>query len=290
VIGVSVDHEGVHAVLSDLTGAVAARHRTVLDRDRPVASLRGAIDALYAQLDAPLLCIGVGVPGEVDAAAGIVRHAASLGWSDIAVGSPLEARYDVPVYVGHGTELCAMAQYAYGTGRSPSPLRLVTLQVGTGLELGVTLDGGSVHYGGDLGSLRTRLPGVADPVSMAELLDVLPDMGDEAGDGSHETDYLRWRYRASRGDAKALARLDELADRLAPVVAWTVALLRPDQLTLAGPIVDLGEDFLQDVSSRAATWLPGGQLDAVQMTLAYAERLGPLGAVALAVQKELSIV
>lgn len=267
VIGVAVDLEGVHAVLTDLAGEATARHRAPLNPDRPLDALAGAIDGLRAQLDAPLLCIGVGVPGEVDAATGTVRSAASLGWHDLAVAPPLSERYGVPVHVAQGTELCALAQYAFGNGRTSGPRRLVTLQIGRGVEFGVTLEGGSVHYGGDL----TPMLG----------------SGDDAVD--EPTDYLALRYAAAHGDHEARRRIDAVAARLAAPVAWTCVLLRPDQLTLAGPVVDLGDAFLQPLRAAVRARLPGG-LDGVALSLAYVSRLGASGAVALALQRELAIV
>lgn len=284
VIGLGVDHEGVHGVLADLAGTVTARHRSALEANDPVASLTGVIDGLCAQLDAPLLCIGVGVPGEIDGAAGMVRRSDALGWRDLPLTHPLTERYAVPVHLGHGTELCALAQYAFGGRRDDSPLRLVTLQIGRGIELGVALEGGTVHYGGDLGSLHGHLPGTAGPARLEDLLNVGED------EATEPPDYLGLRYAASLGDAAARERVQRLAARVAPVVAWTAALLRPNQLALAGPIVDLGDEFLADVARHAGTWHPGGHLDDVQLTLAYANRLGALGAVALAVQRELAIL
>lgn len=284
VIGISVDHDGIHGVLTDLAGAVTARHRAALAPDDPIASLTGVIDGLRAQMDAPLLCIGIGVPGEVDGAAGVVRRTDAFGWRDLALTRPLAERYEVPVHLGHGTELCALAQYAFGADRDASPQRLVTLQIGRGIELGVTLEGGTVHYGGDLSSLFGHHPGPSGPERLEDLLRV----GDTQDAGP--PDYLEWRYAASQGDAAANERIQALAIRLAPVVAWTAALLRPNQLALAGPIVDLGDGFLEDVVRHAESWLPGGPLDDVQFTLAYANRLGALGAVALAVQRELAIL
>lgn len=269
VIGVAVDRDGVHAVLTDLAGAATARHRAPLDRARPLDALAGAIDGLRAQLDAPLLCIGVGVPGEVDPASGTVRHAAALDWSDLAVGGPLSDRYGVPVHVAQGTELCALAQYAFGNGRSSGPRRLATLQVGPGVEFGVTLEGGSVHYGGDL--RRAATPDGAAPLD-------------------EDLDLLALRWAAAHGNVDARARIAELAERLAPLVAWTIALLRPDQLTLAGTVVDLGESFLTTLRDATRPRLPHRQLDRVGFSLAYTQRLGALGAIALALQKELAIV
>lgn len=294
VIGVAVDHDGVHAVLTDLSGEAAAHHRAPLDATRPLDALTGAVDGLLAQLDAPLLCIGVGVPGEVNAATGTVRDAAARGWRDLAVAPPLTERYGVPVHVAQRTELVALAQYAFGSGRVSGPRRLVTVQLGPGVEFGVTLEGGSVHYGGDLRAMLDSAD-VADEDPVA--------------------DYLTLRFAAAHGDADAQARIATLARSLAPVIAWIVTLLRPDQLTLAGAVVDLGEPFLDRLRDAVRERLPGDglgrdgldgegldgeglaggrlrgdSLGGVTFSLAYAGRLGTLGAVALALQKELAIV
>lgn len=285
VIGLTVDVSGIHAVLADLGGTIAARHRSRMHAARPVESLVGAIDGLRAQLDAPLLCIGLGVPGEVDSRLGRVLRSDTLGWHDVALVPPLRERYGVPVHLGHGTELCALAQYAYGAGRDTWPQRLVTLQIGPGVEIGVALEGGTVHYGGDLGSLRTVFADADGSTRLHDLLGVAGSMGADGG-----TDCLQWRYAAAQGDADARSRIDALVAGLAPLVAWTAALLRPDQITLAGAVVDLGEPFLQDVVRAADAWGAGALLEGVEMTLAYADQLGARGAVALAVQRELAIL
>lgn len=292
VIGVSVDHDGVHAVLTDLAGQASARHRVATDEERPLDAVTGAIDGLRAQLDAPLACIGVGVPGEVDAVAGVVRTSARMGWRDLAVAPPLSERYGVPVHMAQGTELCALAQYAFGAGRRSGPQRLVTLLVSHGVEIGVTLEGGSVHYGGDLSAVMS--PRLEPGGGRTTLAEQVRSWGEQAsageGDPQAPPDYLALRYAAANGDASAVERVEALAQRLGPLVAWTVALLRPDQLTLAGPVVDLGEDVLARVRDAAAGWLSDGELRTVEFSLAYTGRLGPLGAVALALQRELAII
>lgn len=302
IIGVAVDHFQVSAALTDLAGNVIAQQRVELDPERPFELVAGAIDGLRAQLDAPLLCIGVGLPGDVDAARGLVRRSAALGWRNLSFAEPLAQRYGVPVHVGHGTELAALAQYAFGDPLEGTPDRLLTLLVERGVEVGVTLEQGAVHYGGDLGSLRLPLPGGngqangdGQPVALAQLLGgsgplalrVRSLLGQEP-DGP--LDYLQLRYQAARGDARASELIAEVARLLAPVVAWSVALLRPDSLSISGPLTELGDEFTVLLHETVETYLPSGELDDVPLSLAHSRLSGALGAVALALQKEVAIV
>src|SRR5688572_14860003 len=69
VIGVSMTSWGVDAVLAYLNGQSVLHHRTDLAGARDeeaVAVLMETINALIAQLDVPLLCIAIGVPGLVE--------------------------------------------------------------------------------------------------------------------------------------------------------------------------------------------------------------------------------
>lgn len=294
VIGIGVDHFQVTGVLTDLAGDVVAQHRVELDPKRPLELIAGAIDGLRAQLDAPLLCIGVGLPGVVDERSGSVKRSSPLGWSELPVAPPLVQRYGVPVHVGHGTQLAALAQYAFGERAESAPRRLVTLLVERGVEVGVTLEKGAVHYGGDLSSLRSMTP--SDEVAkLGELLDssgrlaekIRSLVGRAAGDG---IDFLELRYLAANGGVAAAELIDEVAESLAPLVAWAVALLRPDNLSIAGPVTELGDDFLASLRIASQAWLPTEELSAVQLSLADTKLTGALGAVALALQKELAII
>src|SRR5258708_11365639 len=69
VIGISLTAERVLGVLCDLNGEVLVHHFRDLGGvrgDALVEILSEVINGLLAQSNAPLLCIGVGVPGMVD--------------------------------------------------------------------------------------------------------------------------------------------------------------------------------------------------------------------------------
>ncbi len=268
VIGLSVSDAGLLGVLSNLDGVRSALHRVTLAAGEvPTQALLEATASLVAQLDAPLACIGVGLPGS-----GGAEPAARLA-----------REFGVNVYRGNQAELTALGQLAFagangrtgsqGNGESKAGTvveRLVTLLVDDRVEIGVCLASGAVHYGSELTEL------VAWPNGAA------PE-GDELA-------LLQLRHAARKGDADALAAIDAVASHLAAPLAWIEATLRPDEVSIGGRLSALGEPLLDALDRRAfdAEGSNGpGAGHAPRLSLAYSAQLGAMGAVALAIQSEL---
>jgi predicted NBD/HSP70 family sugar kinase len=302
VIGVSLDTQRVMGVLSNLDGRVIAEHYALLDGasgDRVVTILSEVIGGLMAQLDAPLLCIGIGVPGVVDSEGSTVEHAAHLGWRNLPLGERLSAAFDCPVYVANDTELTALAHYAFGGQDIRSVHNLMTVLVNSTVEIGVAVQGTRYHHGGDIGGLRAALPTQHDRQPLETHLSwqavqqrtltlradypqtMLPETG---------LSYLHIRRAAAHDDALALALLDEIAGVLAEVVGWGIALLQPDYVALAGGIVDLGDLLLVRLRAKTRALLPPEQVERVTFSFAEGSNLSALGAVALAIHNELDIL
>lgn len=295
VVGATVETHQISAVLANLDGQIVARHSTALQGaqgDEAVTVLQETINGLVAQLDAPLLCLGIGVPGTVNEASGVVCESPLLGWQNVALADLLASHYDVPAFVANSTELAAMAQHAdveNGDART-----LVTLLIDHNIEIGVVIGGSNTHFGSDVGALH-----VASPTGGLQALDhvlTLPALQKRAATlaATHNTTpktvtYLGLRRGLLQRDAVATALYEEAAGQIAQVCAWAIALLRPDQLVLAGPIVDLGEPLLARVVDATRAAFPSAAVDTVTFTLTDAKSLSAVGAVTYALQQELGI-
>jgi predicted NBD/HSP70 family sugar kinase len=297
VIGVSLDNGRAFGVLCNLAGQVIAQHYDELGSaqgDEAAAVLTDVINGLVAQLDAPLLCVGIGVPGVVDAGDGVIADSPPLGWTNYALVERLTRHYNVPVYTGSSAELTALAQYAFGLDSDDDSTRLVTVLVTNSVEVGITLDGTAYHQGGDISTLSE---GNSDSLRLDERLgwgavqqraavlrtpgSLLPENG---------LTYMHIHYAAVNGDAAAQQLCDELSTDLARIMAWIVGLLRPDHVSLAGPIVNLGDEFLSAVVARTKALLWSKVVDPVDFSLAYSGNLSAIGAAALALHHELDIL
>ena len=304
VIGVSVDAHAVHAVLTNLDGTVVAEHEAPLDGhlgEDAYDVLVSAINGMIAQLDAPLLCIGVGVQGFVDSEAGLVVRSSTLGWRRLPLVERLNVRYQKPAYLANNTELTALAQHALGDLPAGAVDTLVTVRVDETVEVGMTLRGGEVHHGGEIGGLLTgsagpdgaferqriedRLKWETIAARAAALKSALPDsMLPDSG-----LTFMHIRYALAQDDPAAAIIYGEVAEVLADIMAWAVALLDPDQVVLAGGIADLGAPLLERIEAATRLRLSAERLYA-HFSLAEAENLSALGAAAEAIQAELGIL
>lgn len=296
VIGVSLDNGRAFGVLSNLAGQVGAQHYAELNGaqgDETEASLTAVINGLIAQLDAPLLCIGVGAPGVVATDAGIVEDSPPLGWYNRPLADRLITQYSVPVYTGNSAELTALAQYAFGLDSDDPSSKLVTLLITNSVEVGLTLNGTAYHQGGDLSGLRAageRLdrqlgwPSVQQRVVelRAEFPDtLLPEQG---------ITYMHIHYAGLNGDPAARQLGEELSTHLAEIIGWIIGLLRPHHISLAGPIVNLGDEFLNRAIEKTEALLWPQITRSVRFSLAYSDNLSAIGAAALALHRELNIL
>ncbi|HEY9604910.1 MAG TPA: ROK family protein [Allocoleopsis sp.] len=88
----------------------------------------------------PVLAIGVGTPGPVDAAGRIARVAINLtGWLDVPLADLLEAKTGCPTVVANDANCAGLGEAWLGAGR---PFRnLIMLTLGTGVGGAIFLDG-----------------------------------------------------------------------------------------------------------------------------------------------------
>lgn len=302
VIGVSLDDTVARAVLVNLHGHVAAEHITPLEGQTGEAAVKILIEtlnSLVAQLDAPLLAVAVGVPGVVETDSGVVKRSPVLGWYDLPLAQRLKTIYRCPAYVANNTELAALGQVARGNLDAREGHNRVTFLINGTVEVGVTVQGAVYHRGGDIGAMRYIPRGQASAVPLANMLgwQAVQHRAADLRRGYPDTrlpatglTYLHIRHAAGLKDPAAGVLVDELASVLSIGVAWSIALLRPHTIVLAGQIADLGDLLINRLRHHAAERLSIGDIAPVQFTLASGLDLSARGAVVFAVNNELEIL
>ncbi|UNK70012.1 ROK family protein [Microbacterium sp. H1-D42] len=105
------------------------------------AVLTGILDAageLRAQLaDPDLRSIGIGIPGLVDAEAGLVVHAVNLGVESLAIAEHVQRMLGVPCFVENDVKAAALGAAALRDDGAP----IAYLNLGTGVAAGIIVDG-----------------------------------------------------------------------------------------------------------------------------------------------------
>jgi predicted NBD/HSP70 family sugar kinase len=200
------------------------------------------------------------------------------------------------VYVANNTELVARAQVAFGASDTETDSHLVTVLLNHGVEIGIVAGRHIYHHSSSAGYLPIRLGAL--PVALAaafsheHLRDQIQRLKNQYPASQLQPDYLTYlqlRSALIQDDALAKVLFEDLADTLAELFSWIIALHRPDHVALAGQISDLGERLLERVRAKLNDRLPSDVVNAVTLSLMEAGQWGASGAVAYALQQELGI-
>jgi glucokinase-like ROK family protein len=146
LIGLDLARGDFRGAVINLRGEI--QHRIDLPlRDRSseaaLTQVHELVDALVEETDSPLLGIGIGAPGLVDAVNGVVQRAVNVDWRDVPLRDLLQARYDLPVYVANDCQVAALAEYTFGQNEGAKDL--VVINVGYGVGAGIILKGQLLH-------------------------------------------------------------------------------------------------------------------------------------------------
>jgi predicted NBD/HSP70 family sugar kinase len=288
VLGLDIGARFLRGAVSDLGGTIRARQ----DVELAVADAADAVEA-SARLQAALLAaagleaervdsVVVGVPGVVTAD-GTLRLAENVaGLEGRRFAEELQAALDLPVTLENDINLAALGERWQGVARGVADF--VFLSVGTGMGAGLVL-GGELHRGrnGAAGEIDFALAGVGETVdpSAAQVSELAHDLAGLAADPRSVFTSAR------RGEAGALAVVDEVARRIALHLAPIAAVADVELVVLGGGIGANGDLLLDPIGRLLGEWLPFPPRLAVS-TLGEAAVL--TGAVAVGLQAALENV
>jgi predicted NBD/HSP70 family sugar kinase len=108
-----------------------------------------------------LSAIGIGLPGFVDCAEGMVFWSSILAERSVPIAAAATARLGLPVYVDNDANLVALAELWFGAGRSLSDFAVVTIEhgVGMGFVMNHRIYRGAQRLGMELGHTKVQLDG-----------------------------------------------------------------------------------------------------------------------------------
>lgn len=108
-----------------------------------------------------LSALGLGVPGFVDCAEGMVLWSSVLSDRGVPLAAAATARLGLPVHVDNDANLVTLAELWFGAGRSLSDFAVVTIEhgVGMGFVLNHKIYRGAKGLGMELGHTKVQLDG-----------------------------------------------------------------------------------------------------------------------------------
>lgn len=247
-IGVDLGGSKIEGIAIDPDGVERLRQRIATPRTGYpdiVAAITGLVTALEAELGSRG-SVGVGIPGAISPATGLVKNANSTALIGHPLDRDLEKALGRPVRVANDANCFALSEAADGAAAGASVVFGVI--IGTGTGGGVVVDRkvllgpnaiagewghsplpwptpdelpGPACYCGKRGCIETFLAGPA----------LSRDHHARTGEQSTAAEIAG---RAEAGDAGAIATIERYADRLARSLATVINLLDPDVVVLGG--------------------------------------------------------
>ena len=275
VLGAQFTESGCHAVLADLcAGPVAWADRPVLgpNPDDYVEALAACVEELRGMAPAPILGLGVGVPGLVDPKGREVVVSVPHGWQHVPICDMLEERIGMPVVATNRAKAAALGEYWQGDHeRDEERDHLAYVYVGAGIVAGFVENGalyvGSGGSAGELGHTTIVPDGPACACGNRGCLHMLasesailrevrtkarqvPESGLAGGLPMHALGALtieRLLEAARQGDPVVLKVVRGAATWVGIAVANMINLMNPSLVVIGGSIAGFGDPFLESV-------------------------------------------
>jgi len=247
-IGVDLGGTKIEASAIDRGGGMAVRHRV----PTPAGDYAGTIAAVVALVRriedqlGPLLPVGVGIPGTLAAATGLVKNANSTWLIDRPLGLDLAAALGREVRLANDANCFALSEASDGAAAGCRNVFGVIL--GTGVGGGVVVDGrivvGANAIAGEWGHnplpwpRPDELPGPDCYCGRKGCIETFlsgPGLAaDHRRHGGQDLDGRRIVARAAAGDHQCETTMQRYAGRLARALASVINILDPDAIVLGG--------------------------------------------------------
>lgn len=306
-VGLDLGGTKVYGAVLD-GGEVVAEAKRKTPREGGAVAVVDAMAGVVADLGGldGVAGVGIGAPGAVDAAAGVIREAPNLaGFGEpVPLAELLRARIgEVPVVLGNDVTAAVLAEHELGAGRGARDW--LGIWAGTGVGGGLVLDGavrrGPTGVAGEIGHTVVDLAGVrvcgcggrghleayAGRRAMEREARARQAAGERtalvelAGDGPMTSKVFAKALAA--GDPVATELLDAAVDALGAAVASAVTLLDVELVVVGGGLADrLGPAFTGRVDAAARARLFPGVVSLRVVPAALGDRAGAVGAALLA--------
>ena len=310
LIGVDLSGSSVfRGALVNLQGQIL--YRTTVSIDNKTGS--AAVELIFTLLDdliprstTPLLGIGIGSPGLIDAKNGIVRRAVNLGWEDMPLRDLLAQRYPGPIYVSNDSHITALAEYSFGDRETTS--NLIVIKIGRGIGAGIVIHGdlyyGDGHGAGEIGHVVVNENGepctcgnngcletvAGIPAILRKAQRIAATQPDSQLASAPTIEWETLIAALNAGDPYIAGLVTETGCYLGPVIANLIACFNIHHIIISGRIADFGPQLLDTISVETHRRVLPSM--AAETTIGYAgfgEDIGILGSAAMLLKHELGL-
>src|ERR1700730_536172 len=262
---------GAAVAIGDVTHGEPV-HRDTPSHDGPAAVLDAVAEcAREAAGHAHIRGLAIGIPGPIDAGAGVVHDAPNMtGWTEVPAAAMLSERVECPVVICHDAAAAGYAELKAGAGRGARHLLFITVSTGIGGALFIDGDlyDGATGSAGEVGhtpisdngpACGQGHPGCLEGTSSGTAIAARVRAELAAGTASTlegidpaSIDARVIATAANAGDALSLQVFNDAGHALGRAIGGFINVLAPDVLVIGGGLIRAG-DLLLKPGRGAAT-------------------------------------
>jgi predicted NBD/HSP70 family sugar kinase len=282
IIGIDISRTHSRVALCDMKLRMLGCEELLEARSKPekvLADIKMSAEALLKENKlsfSDVLCIGVGVTGPYDRAAGNLLHVDLMDeWSGFPVRGQLEKIFPHPIYIDNGAHAAVIGEYLYGGGKEYRNVSFFDCEVSircAHVSSGVLIrpangtEDAVSHITIDMMGERCTcgrrgcLKCYVSTLTISDNIRRRIKNGEDTLLGAIEPrviSYIAYTDAADKGDALALNELRKAGDVFGVGLANYITLLNPDLAVISGPLPILSKEFYDAAMSRIRQELCG---------------------------------
>jgi predicted NBD/HSP70 family sugar kinase len=292
IIALDLSSHDFQGALVDLSGGIVADESVPgATGERGLEAVADLVSSLAARSTSPLLGIGIGTPGVVDPAQGLVTSA-NLRWYEAPLAATVAGATQAPSQIINDAHAAALHEYSVHLPRVPS---LALVRVGRGIGSGYVLDGhfyrGDNAVTGEIGHVRLDDTGKLCSCGNTGCLETVTSMSALLAAVGGEQELTHERIAAIAADPSAVDQVKTSAIALGRGLAPMVALLAVRDIVLWGEVTSLGETYRETVEREIRSRVLPVNTDLIHVHYASAGGDAVIkGAAGLVLSSELGVV
>ncbi|GAA3403622.1 ROK family transcriptional regulator [Paenibacillus hodogayensis] len=258
-VGVELDWHRIHIGIVDLQGNVIADGRYPRSAnesaDATIERIGAEIDRLTKANDidcARLIGIGVGLPGIVDNAKGVVVFSVQLGWKNVRLAERLKEITGYDVAVDNELKVKALAEHLKGAAIGSN--RTALLGFGNGVGSALIVEGeiyrGKTNSAGEIGHTTIDPNGMLCDCGKAGCLQTYININSLLSEANklHPVRSIEELFEARRaGERWAMYLIDRALMYMAITINNIVCMYNPDSVILSGELADKFPEIVDEV-------------------------------------------
>ena len=264
---------GMTIARSDLLGTATEVFHAPIDisvgPEKVLSELEKIFDRIALNESAPLWGVGIGVPGPVEFATGVLMSPPIMpGWDKYEVRARFEGKYGAPVWIDNDVNLMALGEAVMNADTKHR--ELIYIKIGTGIGAGIishnTLHRGAQGSAGDIGHIAISDPtqiicrcgniGCLEAIAGGAALARDAKLAVEANKSAFLADRLKKNKvltgldvtdGAQHGDAWSVDAITQAGRQVGQVLATIINFYNPSLVVIGGGVSSAGNLLLAAV-------------------------------------------